>query len=65
MLETRSHLNQTVKYNTIAQLGKGTNTVHRGIADVIDGVLAKQAVDWAGNGTMGARGRQLPRWALW
>ena len=57
MVETRSHLNQTVKYNTIAQLGKSTNTVHLVIVDVIDGVLAKQAVDWTGNGTRGARGR--------
>ena len=48
-LETRCHLGQTVKYDTITQLGRSANAMHHGIAEVVDRVLARQDIDWVGN----------------
>ncbi|KAI1791605.1 alpha/beta-hydrolase [Ganoderma leucocontextum] len=53
-LETRCHLGQTVKYDTITQLGWSSNIIHHGIAALVDGVLARQDIDWAGNGRKGS-----------
>ncbi len=53
-LETRCHLGQTVKYDTITQLGWSSNIIHHGIAALVDGVLARQDIDWAGNGIKGS-----------
>ncbi|KAM5536404.1 hypothetical protein V8D89_009943 [Ganoderma adspersum] len=53
-LETRCHLGQTVKYDTITQLGWSANVMHHGIAGVVDGVLARQDIDWAGTGINGS-----------
>ncbi|PIL33088.1 hypothetical protein GSI_04537 [Ganoderma sinense ZZ0214-1] len=53
-LETRCHLGQTIKYDTITQLGWSANVIHHGIEAVIDGVLARQDVDWAGTGIKGS-----------
>ena len=53
-LETRCHLGQTVKYDTITQLGWSANVMHHGIAGVVDGVLAREDIDWAGNGVNGS-----------
>ena len=53
-LETRCHLGQTVKYDTITQLGWSANVMHHGIAGVVDGVLAREDIDWAGSGINGS-----------
>ena len=52
-LETRCHLGQTVKYDTVTQLGWSANIIHHGIAALID-VLARQDIDWAGSGMKGS-----------
>ena len=48
-LETWCHLGQTVKYDTITQLGCSANVMHHwhGITGV--GVLAREDIDWARN----------------
>ncbi|KAM5542068.1 hypothetical protein V8D89_004378 [Ganoderma adspersum] len=53
-LEIRCHLGQTVKYDMITQLGWSVNVMHYGIAGVVDRVLARQDIDWAGTGINGS-----------
>ena len=49
-LETRCHLGQTVLYDTVTKLGWSANIIHHGIAALIDGVLAKEDLDWGEEG---------------
>ena len=49
-LETHCHLGQTVLYDTVTKLGWSANIIHHGIAALIDGVLAKEDLDWGEEG---------------
>ncbi|EJF56304.1 alpha/beta-hydrolase [Dichomitus squalens LYAD-421 SS1] len=53
-LETRCHLGQTIKYDTVSQLGWSANIIHHGISALIEGVLADDKKDWRGNGVNGS-----------
>ncbi|KAI0373125.1 alpha/beta-hydrolase [Pilatotrama ljubarskyi] len=54
-LETRCHLGRTIRYDTVRKLGWSANVVHHGIQALIDGVLAREDVDWSEGG-----GRKVP-----
>ena len=49
-LETRCHLGQTILYDTITKLGWSANIIHHGIAALIEGVLARDDLDWGVDG---------------
>ncbi|KAJ8494972.1 hypothetical protein ONZ51_g1967 [Trametes cubensis] len=51
-LETRCHLGQVIRYDTVSKLGWSANVVHHGIQALIDGVLAKEDLDWGDDGKM-------------
>lgn len=56
-LETRCHLGQVIRYDTVTKLGWSANIIHHGIQAVIDGVLSRDDVDW---GTEDGEKRSVP-----
>lgn len=46
-LETRCHLGQVIRYDTVTKLGWSANIIHHGIQAVIDGVLSRDDIDWS------------------
>ena len=51
-LETRCHLGQVVRYDTVSKLGWSANVIHHGIQALIDGVLSKEDINWGSDDEM-------------
>ncbi len=49
-LESRCHLGRVIRYDAISKLGWSANIVHHGIQALIDGILAKEDLDWGEEG---------------
>lgn len=49
-LETRCHLGQVIRYDTVSKLGWSANIIHHGIQALIDGVLSKEDLNWGEDG---------------
>ncbi len=45
-IETRCHLGQVIRYDTVTKLGWSANVIHHGIQALIDGVLSRDDIDW-------------------
>ncbi|RPD55704.1 alpha/beta-hydrolase [Lentinus tigrinus ALCF2SS1-7] len=45
-LETRCHLGQVIRYDTVTKLGWSANIIHHGIQAVVDGVLSRDDINW-------------------